>query len=80
MKIESCPSLQKTERLKQQLIQMDLKSLDAYSFERVEKGQLYEVYNITSTTLFCVCNRTRTTDVPATVFLQTWNGFEIDPS
>ena len=31
--------------MKQRLIQMDLKSLDAYSLERVEKGQLYEVYN-----------------------------------
>ena len=24
---------------------MDLKALDAYSLENVEKGQLYEVYN-----------------------------------
>ena len=24
---------------------MDLKALNAYSLERVEKGQLYEVYN-----------------------------------
>jgi len=34
----------------------------------------------TSTTLICVCNRTRTTAMPAPVLLQTWNGFEIDPS
>jgi len=31
--------------MKQQLIQMDLKALDAFSLERVEKGQLYKVYN-----------------------------------
>jgi len=29
--------------MKQRLIQMDLKALDAFSLERVEKGQLYEV-------------------------------------
>jgi len=34
----------------------------------------------TSSTLFCVCNRTRTTVVPAPMFLQTWNRFEIDLS
>jgi len=33
-----------------------------------------------STTLICVYNRTRTTAMPALVFLQTWNGFEIAPS
>jgi len=38
-------SLQKTRRMKQRPIQMDLKSLDAYSLKRVEKGQLYELYN-----------------------------------
>jgi len=31
--------------MKQRLIQMDLKALDAFSLERVEKGQFYEVYN-----------------------------------
>ena len=46
MKIESRLSLLKTGRVKQRLIQMDLKSLDAYSLERVEKGQLYEETNI----------------------------------
>ena len=33
-----------------------------------------------STTMICVCNRTRKTAMLAPVFLQTWNGFEIDPS
>jgi len=36
-------SLQKTRRMKQREIQMDLKSFDAYSLKRVEKGQLYEL-------------------------------------
>jgi len=31
--------------VKQQLIQKDLKALDAGSLKSVEKGQLYEVYN-----------------------------------
>jgi len=31
--------------MKQRPFQMDLKSLDAYSLKRVEKGQLYELYN-----------------------------------
>jgi len=44
-RIQSRLTLQKTRRLKQRLIQMELKSLDAYSLERVEKRQLYEVYN-----------------------------------
>jgi len=38
-------SLQKTSRIKQQLIPKDLKTLEAYSLKRVEKGQLYELYN-----------------------------------
>ena len=29
---------------------------------------------------FCLCYRTRITAMPATLFLHTWNGFEIDPS
>jgi len=31
--------------VKQQLIQMDLKALDACSLKRVDKVQVYEVYN-----------------------------------
>jgi len=31
--------------MKQRPIQMNLKSLYAYSLKRVEKGQLYELYN-----------------------------------
>jgi len=37
MKIESRLSLQKIGRIKQWLFQMDLKALDAYSVESVEK-------------------------------------------
>jgi len=59
---------------------MDLKALDAFSLERVDKGQLYEVYNHYLHYSVCVCNRTRIKTMPAPVFLQTWNGFEIDPS
>ena len=33
-----------------------------------------------STTIFCFYNKTRITVMPAPVLLQTWNGFEIDPS
>jgi len=44
-RIQSRLSLQQTRRMKQQPIQLDLKSLDAYSLERVKKRQLYEVYN-----------------------------------
>jgi len=44
-RIQSRLSLQKTRRMKQRPIQMDLKSLDAYSLKRVEKEQLYELYN-----------------------------------
>jgi len=29
---------------------------------------------------FCLCYKTRITATPATMFLQTWNGFEIDHS
>ena len=80
-RIQSRLSLQKTRRMKQQLIQMDLKSLDAYSLERVEKKDNCTKCTTTiSTTLFSICNKTRITAIPAPVFLQTWNGFEIDPS
>jgi len=65
--------------MNQQLIQMDLKALDAFSLERVDKGQLYEVYNHYLHYSICVCNRTRITAMATPVFLQTWNGFEIDP-
>ena len=53
--------------------------LDAYSVESVEKGLLYEVYNHYLHYSIFMSASTRTTIVPATVFLQTWNGFEIDP-
>jgi len=66
--------------MKQRLIQKDLKALDAYSLESVEKGQLCEVYNHYLRYSVFMSANTRTTVVPATVFLQTWNEFEIDPS
>jgi hypothetical protein len=37
--------LQKTRRVKQRLIQKDLKALDVGFLKSVEKGQLYELYN-----------------------------------
>jgi len=79
MMIESRLSLQKIGRIKQRLFQRDLKALDAYSVESVEKGHLYEVYNHYLHYSVFVSTSTRTTVVPATLFLQTWNGFEIDP-
>jgi len=66
--------------MKQRLIQNDLKALDAYSLESVEKGHLYEVYNHYLHYFVFISTSTRTTVVPGTVILQTWNGFEIDPS
>jgi len=80
MKIKSRLSLQKIGRIKQRLFQMNLKALDAYSIESVEKGLLYEVYNHYLHYSVFVSASTRITAVLATVFLQTWNGFEIDPS
>jgi len=80
MMIKSRLSLQKIRRIKQRLFQMNLKAFDAYSVESVEKGHLYEVYNHYLHYSVFVSASTRTTDVPATLFLQTWNGFEIDPS
>ena len=77
---ESRLSLQKIGRIKQRLFQMDLKALDAYSVESVEKGHLYVVYNHYLHYSVFVSASTRTTAVPATVFLQTWNEFEIDHS
>ena len=77
--IESRLSLQKIGRIKQRLFQMDLKALNAYSVESVEKGRLYEVYNHYLHYSVFVSSSTRTKVVPTTVFLQTWNGFEIDP-
>ena len=59
---------------------MDLKALDAFSLESVDKVQLYEVYNHYLHYSVCVCNRTRITPMHAPVFLLTWNGFEIDRS
>jgi len=66
--------------MKQWIVQKDLKALDAYSLESVEKGHLYEVYNHYLHYSDFMSASTRTTVVPATVFLQTWNGFEIAPS
>jgi len=66
--------------MKQRLTQMDLKALDDFSLERVEKGQLYEVYNHYLHYSVCIYNRTKITVMSAPVSLQTWNGFEIDLS
>ena len=59
---------------------MNLKALDAYSVESVEKGHVYEVYNHYLHYSIFVSTSTRTTAVPTTLFLQTWNGLEMDPS
>jgi len=67
--------------MKQRLFQIDLKALDAYSLESVEKKRhLYKVYNHCLHYSVFMSASTRTTAVPATVFFQTWNGFEIAPS
>jgi len=66
--------------MKQRLIQKDLKALDAYSLESIEKGHLYEVYNHYLHYADFMSASIRTTVVPTMVFLSTWNGFEIDPS
>ena len=73
----SCLSLQKIGRIKQRLSRMDLKALDTYSVESVEKGHFYEGYNhYLHYSVFMSASK-RTTVVPATVFLQTleliWN-------
>jgi len=64
----------------QRLIQKDLKALDAYSLENVEKGHLYEVYNHYLHNSKFMFASTRTTAVLVTVIVHTWNGFEITPS
>jgi len=51
--------------------------LDAYSLESLEKGHLYEVYNHYLHYYDFMSASTRTTTVLATVFLHTWNEFEI---
>ena len=45
-----------------------------------KRRHLYEVYNHYLHYPVFVSASTRTTDVSTTLFLQTWNGFEIDPS
>jgi len=69
MKIESRLSLQKIGRIEQWLSQMDLRALDAYLVESTEKGHLYEVYNHYLHYSVFMSTSTRTTVVPATVFL-----------
>jgi len=61
--------------MKQQLIQRIWKALDAYALENIVKGRQYNCTTTISTTLFCVCNSTRTIAVT-----DHWNGFEIVPS
>jgi len=63
--------------MKKRLIQMDLKALDAFSLERVDKVQLYKVCNHYLHYSICGYNRTRITAMPAPVFLQTWNGLKL---
>ena len=48
---------------------MDLRALDAYLVESTEKGHLYEVYNHYLHYSVFMSTSTRTTVVPATVFL-----------
>jgi len=56
-------SLQKNISLEQWLIQKIEKALDAYPLDNIGKGQYYNCTTTISTTLFCVCNSTRTTYV-----------------
>ena len=59
---------------------MNLKALYVYLVESVEKGLLYEVYNHYLHYSVFMSTSTRTIVVPATVFLQTLNGYKIAPS
>ena len=59
---------------------MDLKALGAFSLERVDKGQLYEVYNHYFHHSVLYLQQDKKTAMSAPVLLQTWNEFEIDPS
>ena len=62
--------------MKQRLIQKNLKALVAYSLKNIEKGKLYEVYNHYLHYSDFMSASTRTTVVPVTVFLHTWNGLK----
>jgi len=55
------------------------KHWNACSIKSVDKGQLYELYNHFLPPLLCscLCNKTRITTLPAEMFLQTRNAFEL---
>ena len=70
-------ALQKTKRTKQRLIQRIWRHWTLLRWRELTKDNCTNCITTISTTLFCLCNKTRITTMPATMFLHTWNGFEI---
>ena len=72
--------MQKTRIVKQRLIQMILKALDACSLKSVDKVQLYKVYNYYLHYSVLSLQQEKNNSYACNDVLQTWNEFEIDPS
>ena len=51
-----------------------------FLFEALTKYKVRIVQPLSPLPRVCLCYKTRITALPATVFLHTWNGFEIVPS
>ena len=73
--------MQKSGKEEQRLIQKDSKAMDACSFvKRWQSTIVQSVQPLLPLHIVCLCYKTRITALPATMFLHTWNAFEIDPS
>jgi len=77
-KILTMPSIAEDQKIKATVNSNEFEGIGCLFFE--ERWQSTIVWSVQSLLNLCLCYKTRITVMPATMFLHTWNGFEIDPS
>jgi len=75
------PSIAKDQKSKATANSNEFEGIGCLFFEeRWQSTIIQSVQPLPPLLSLCLCYKTRITAMPATMFLHTWNGFEIDPS
>jgi len=80
-KVLITPSIAKDQKSKATTNSNEFEGIGCLFFEeRWQSTILRSLQPLSPLLSLCLCYRTRITATPATMFLPTWNGFDIDPS
>jgi len=80
-KVLITPSIAEYQKSKETVNSNEFEGIGCLFFEdRWQSTIVRSVQPLPPLLSLCLCYRTRITSMPATMFLHTWNGFEIDPS